>query len=84
MERLSYAPTSLRFDKRGRRPDVRSGAETRKEKRLVPMTVKMIAALLIVGFVCTALSESNPLPLVVMVGVAWVVWQVGKGFAAGP
>ncbi len=50
----------------------------------MPQTVKMIAALLIVGFTCSALSECNPIPLVVMAGVALVVWQVGKGLAAGP
>ena len=56
------------------------GAKARKEKRFVPKTVKMIAALIIVGFVYTTLSDGNPLPLVVMAGVGWVVWQVGRGF----
>jgi hypothetical protein len=46
----------------------------------VPKTVKIIASLAIVGLVCTALSDGNPLPLVVMAGVSWVVWQVGRGF----
>ncbi len=47
---------------------------------LVQKTVKMIAGLVTVGLVCTALSDGNPLPLVVMAGVGWVVWQVGRGF----
>ncbi len=57
------------------------GAEVRKEKRLVPKTVKMIAALAIVGLTCSAFSDGNPVPLIVMAGVAWVVWQVGRAFA---
>ena len=45
----------------------------------MPKTVKIIVALIIVGLVCTALSDGNPLPLVVMAGVGWVVWEVGRG-----
>ncbi len=41
--------------------------------------VKIIVGLIVVGFTCTALSDGNPIPLVVMAGVGWVVWQVGRG-----
>ena len=47
----------------------------------MPKTVRIIAGLIIVGLTCSAFSEGNPVPLIVMAGVAWVVWQVAKGFA---
>ncbi len=32
------------------------------------------------GLLLSAMSESNPRPLIVLVGVAWVVWVVARAF----
>ena len=41
---------------------------------------RIIICLLGVGLLCSALADSNPIPLIVMAAVGWVVWQVGQGF----
>ena len=49
----------------------------------MPKTVKIVAALALVGLICSACADGNPLPFIVMVAVGWVTWQVAKGFGAG-
>ena len=42
--------------------------------------IRLIIIFVGLGLLLTAMSELNPLPLIVLVGVAWVVWQVARGF----
>ena len=42
--------------------------------------VRLIVILVGIGLLCSALAENNPLPVIIMAAVGWVVWQVGQGF----
>jgi hypothetical protein len=46
--------------------------------------VKIILALVVTGLVCSLLADCNPLPVIIMIAVGWVVWQVAQGIGAAP
>ena len=43
---------------------------------------RLIVILLGIGLLCSALADGHPMPLIIMVAVGWVVWQVGSGLGA--
>jgi hypothetical protein len=45
----------------------------------VTQATRIIIVLLGVGLLCSAIAEGNPMPLIIMAAVGWLVWQVGQG-----
>ena len=69
----------------GRRPASRGdkagrGKPTSRRIKLSESAIRLIIIFVGLGLLLSAMSESNPMPLIVLAGVACVVWVVARAF----